>query len=171
MIKAIVQQDSSPVLRQVSKEVPTEWFNTTKLNNILQDLSDTLDAAHDGVAIAAPQIGEGYRIFVVSKKVFEWPETDQPFNPEFINPIIVKRSRKTKMMDEGCLSVRHWFGKTKRSEKVTVEAYNASGEKFNYHGEGLLAQIFQHEIDHLNGILFNDHATHLHYDEDSANSR
>lgn len=165
MIKKIVQQDQSPVLRATAKPVSNDLFNTPALKKIITNMSDTLNNAHDGVAIAAPQINEGLRIFVVSHKVFDWPPEDTPFNPEFINPVIIKKSKKTKLMDEGCLSVRHWFGQTKRSEKVTVEAYNFAGQKFTYHGEGLLAQIFQHEIDHLNGILFNDHAKNLHHDD------
>lgn len=165
MIKPIVQQDQSPVLRTVAKPVPNDFFNTPALKKLIANMSDTLNNAHDGVAIAAPQINESLRIFVVSHKVFDWLPEDEPFNPEFINPVIIKKSKKTKVMDEGCLSVRHWFGQTKRAEKVTVEAYNLAGQKFNYHGEGLLAQIFQHEIDHLDGILFNDHAKNLHHDK------
>ncbi len=62
------------------------------------------------------------------------------------------------MLDEGCLSVRFLYGKIKRSEKATVTAYDETGKKFSYSGTGLMAQIFQHETDHLNGILFIDTA-------------
>jgi peptide deformylase len=64
-------------------------------------------------------------------------------------------------MEEGCLSVRWVYGKTKRADKAMVEAYNERGHKFVRQGSGLLAQIYQHEIDHLNGILFIDKASHL----------
>ena len=64
-------------------------------------------------------------------------------------------------MDEGCLSVRGVYGTTKRHERVTVRARNQDGTKFERGGGGIMAQIFEHEIDHLNGILFIDHAEHL----------
>ena len=76
----------------------------------------------------------------------------------FINPKILKLSKSTKMMDEGCLSVRYLYGKVKRSQKAMVEAYNENGKRFTKGGSGILAQIFQHEIDHLNGVLFIDTA-------------
>ena len=79
----------------------------------------------------------------------------------FINPKITKISKKKQTVREGCLSVVGMFGAITRAEKVTVEAYNEKGEKFSRGASGLLAQIFQHEIDHLNGILFTDTACNL----------
>ena len=76
----------------------------------------------------------------------------------FINPKITKLSREKKWLPEGCLSVRPLFGKTFRSTKATAIAYDENGKKFTRGASGLLAQIFQHETDHLNGILFLDHA-------------
>ena len=76
----------------------------------------------------------------------------------YINPEIKKLSRTKTRVDEGCLSVRYLYGKVERSEKATVTAYDENGHKFTRGGSGLLAQIFQHEIDHLNGILFIDKA-------------
>ena len=79
----------------------------------------------------------------------------------FINPKITKISKKKQAVKEGCLSVIGVFGAMQRAEKVTVEAYNEKGEKFSRGASGLLAQIIQHEMDHLNGILFIDTATNL----------
>jgi peptide deformylase len=77
----------------------------------------------------------------------------------FINPEIIKASKvKKSMRGEGCLSVRFTYGTTKRFDKATVKALDEQGKEFIMDGSGLLAQIFQHEIDHLNGILFIDHA-------------
>lgn len=76
----------------------------------------------------------------------------------FINPKISKLSREKCWMSEGCLSVRPLFGRTFRSKKATVTAYDENGKKFERGASGILAQIFQHETDHLNGILFIDHA-------------
>ena len=79
-------------------------------------------------------------------------------NRVFINPKISKLSREKEWVPEGCLSVRPLYGKTRRSKKATVTAYNENGKKFTRGASGLLAQIFQHETDHLDGILFIDHA-------------
>jgi peptide deformylase len=79
----------------------------------------------------------------------------------FINPEIIKTSRKKSESYEGCLSVRHKFGFTDRYDRVTVRAQDEHGEEFTRGSGGLLAQIFQHEIDHLNGVLFIDHATRV----------
>ncbi len=76
----------------------------------------------------------------------------------FINPKISKLSRDKEWVPEGCLSVRWLYGNTYRSKKATITAYDQEGKKFTRGASGLLAQIFQHETDHLNGILFIDHA-------------
>ncbi|MFA6000113.1 MAG: peptide deformylase, partial [Candidatus Paceibacterota bacterium] len=76
----------------------------------------------------------------------------------FINPKISKMSKDKEWLMEGCLSVRPLYGKTWRSKKATITAYDENGKKFVRGASGLLAQIFQHETDHLNGILFIDHA-------------
>ena len=76
----------------------------------------------------------------------------------YINPEIKKLSKNKERLDEGCLSVRYLYGKVERSEKASIEAYDESGKKFKMGASGLLAQIFQHEVDHLNGILFTDKA-------------
>ncbi len=74
-------------------------------------------------------------------------------------------------MSEGCLSVRGTYGTVLRHEKATVVAYDQRGKQFTYHGSGLIAHIFQHEIDHLNGILYIDKAIKLEEDEDIASAR
>ncbi len=83
----------------------------------------------------------------------------------FINPKISKLSRDKEWVPEGCLSVRPFYGKTYRSKKAIVTAYDENGKKFERGGSGLLAQIFQHETDHLNGILFIDHAKDVKAEE------
>ena len=79
----------------------------------------------------------------------------------FINPEILKTSKNKAVFEEGCLSVRWLYGKVRRSQKTLVKAYNENGKLFTMGGSGLLSQAFQHEIDHLNGILFTDKATNL----------
>ncbi len=169
--------DVAGVLRQTAKEVPVAEIKNSKIKKILSEMSASLKSQGDGVAIAAPQIGYSLRIFVVSGKIFaanfaknredELAEgnnfieekTEEKFKDLiFINPKISKLSRDKEWMPEGCLSVRPFYGKTWRSKKATVTAYDENGIKFARGGSGLLAQIFQHETDHLNGILFIDHA-------------
>jgi peptide deformylase len=166
----IIVQKGEAVLRQVAEKVPVSEIRSEKIQKILIDMSAALATQDDGVAIAAPQIGIPLRIFVVSRKVEimlkgleEAPETEQAMIKDtvYINPEISKVSRKKQIMDEGCLSVRPIFGKVERSEKATVTAYDENGKKFTKGASGLLAQIFQHETDHLNGILFVDKATDL----------
>ncbi len=165
-----IVQKGEAVLRLTAEKVPVGEIKTERIQNILKDMSTALATQDDGVAIAAPQIGIPLRIFVVSKKVEiilkgleEAPETEKnKINDAiYINPEISKVSKKKQIMDEGCLSVRPIFGKVERSEKATVTAYDENGKKFTRGGSGILAQIFQHEIDHLNGVLFIDKATDL----------
>lgn len=171
----IVQQDA-PVLRAQAELVNPKDFDSPRLKKILNDMKVALEKEEDGVAIAAPQIGVPLRIFVVSHRVFEMdthsPDTALPPEPKtgekvraedmiFINPEIIKVSRKKAWMPEGCLSVRWYYGEVARADKATVRAYNEHGKLFTRGGSGLLSQIFQHEIDHLNGVLFIDAARHV----------
>lgn len=159
-----------PVLREIAKEVPVSAINTPKLRKIIADMKSALDSQEDGVAIAAPQIGESLRIFVVSERALDVPDNleerrKESKKPEksyghiiYINPVITKTSKIKEFLEEGCLSVRYAYGKVNRAQKVTVKALNENGEPVTRPAKGLMAQIFQHEIDHLNGILFIDKA-------------
>lgn len=167
---SIVQKDTEEgkVLRDKAAEVPSSLFQTEELKNILHDMRTALESQNDGVALAAPQIGVSKRIFVVSPKIFA--EDVENMKLTFINPEIIKKSKDKKLVDEGCLSVRWWYGKIERSSKVTIKALDEDGNEFQMEGSGLLAQIFQHETDHLNGILFVDNATELfELDKDKIN--
>ncbi|HLP86670.1 MAG TPA: peptide deformylase [Candidatus Paceibacterota bacterium] len=164
-------QSGDNVLRKISKEVPVASITKPKIQKIIADMSEALDSQFDGVAIAAPQIGVSLRIFVVSGKVFDEDfingknleknyssEKKREPNMVFINPVFKKTSQDKKLMMEGCLSVRPLYGKVRRATRATVVAYNEKGVKFTKEASGLLAHIFQHEMDHLEGILFIDKA-------------
>ena len=170
----IVQKDNK-VLRQIAKEVQVKEIGERKINDLIKKMSDVLSLAEHGVALAAPQIGESLRLFIVDKNAL------LPHKPEdkiedklkekkkkkktdpwvFINPIIKKISKKKQIVGEGCLSVEGMFGTVKRADKLSVGAYDENGKKFTRGASGLLAQIIQHETDHLNGILFIDKAEQL----------
>lgn len=174
-MRKIVQKDDK-VLRRNAKEVSVKEITSSRIKKILREMSQALKKQDDGVAIAAPQIGYSLSIFVVSGKIFEkdfMRKRDEAQIPPpdlsrssgkgkkdliFINPKISKLSREKEWMPEGCLSARWLYGKTFRSKKATVAAYDENGKKFIRGASGLLAQIFQHETDHLKGILFIDHA-------------
>ncbi len=167
-----IVQDGDPVLRAVAAPVALADISSKEIRDVLARMNMALDKEHDGVAIAAPQIGVSLRIFVVSRKAFAIDDEERTGekpsalniperNMVVINPEIVKLSKRKLTVPEGCLSVRWLYGKTRRHEKVLIRGYDEHGKAFTYGGSGLLAQIFQHEIDHLNGILFSDHATDL----------
>jgi peptide deformylase len=147
-MKAIVQ-NGDPVLREQSQPVSEEQFGTKELAAQVKDMVDALDAATDGVALAAPQIGISLRIFVVRYDRLHPPPEGSPLPPDvgvFINPEFTRVSRRREVMDEGC------------HERATVRARAEDGSRFERGGGGILAQVYQHEIDHLDGVLFIDDA-------------
>lgn len=156
-----IVQNGNKVLRQIAKEVTEKEFGSTKLAQILEDMRKALDSQDDGVALAAPQIGVSKRIFIVSPKVFRDKDISKKLPLIYINPVITKISKDKKKMDEGCLSVRPLYGIVKRASRATVEAQDEKGESFSVAASGLIAQIFQHETDHLDGVLFIDKATNV----------
>ena len=176
-MKKILQKES-PVLRKVGESIPIGEITSPKIQKIIKEMRVALASQDDGVAIAAPQIGESLRIFVVSgrlfkieKKIAAGNDIDEPKKEGrdetmykdlvFINPIIEKVSRKKVLVEEGCLSIRWLYGKVKRAEKVSISAYDETVRKVRRGASGLMAQVFQHEVDHLNGILFTDKASEV----------
>ncbi|MZP29047.1 peptide deformylase [Heliobacterium undosum] len=131
-----------PVLREKAK--PVTRFNSN-LGRLIDDMFDTMAAAR-GVGLAAPQIGIGKRVCVVEvgKRRFE-----------LVNPEIIEAEGE-QCDAEGCLSIPDYTGSVKRFQRVRVKAQDRNGETFIAEGTDLLAVAFQHEIDHLDGILFVD---------------
>ncbi len=165
-----ILQKENKVLRYKALPVPIKQITSPKIQELITDMKKALASQDDGVAIAAPQIGSSYRIFVVSGKIFDPEFGEENYTGKnlsryedlvFINPEFVKLSKKKTLLPEGCLSVRWLYGDVERSTQATVKAYNERGELFTRGASGLLAQIFQHEIDHLEGILFIDKARNL----------
>jgi len=133
-----------PVLRQKAKRVANI---DGSIQRLIDNMIDTMRAVH-GVGLAAPQIGMSLRIAVI-----EIPEKEVI---TLINPEIVRREG-VRVVDEGCLSYPGYYGEITRSKVVKVKAQNRQGKKVRLKGEELLAQALEHEIDHLNGILYVDH--------------
>jgi peptide deformylase len=139
-----------PVLHQKAKKIKRVDASTQKL---VDDMLESMRAAH-GLGLAAPQIGIGLRVFVI-----EMPEgKDEPNSGEqviLINPEIVKAEGE-QIGEEGCLSIPGYVGIVRRALKVSVKGLNRKGKEVRVKGEGLLARAMQHEIDHLDGILYTD---------------
>ncbi len=167
-----IVQNGHKVLREVAKPVDISDITKKKIQKIISDMQIALSTQSDGVAIAAPQIGVSLRIFVVSGKIFDEDFVrneglKNKIKPDFkdlifINPVFIKISKDKKLLTEGCLSVRPLYGKVRRATKATVGAYDEKGKYFEMDGTGLLAHIFQHETDHLDGVLFIDKAKDIH---------
>mgnify|MGYP001569580945 CR=1 FL=1 len=156
-----IVQDGDPVLRECAQAVPLKDIPSAKIQKVISDMRMAMESQKDGVAIAAPQIGVPLRIFMVSDSIMK--EADENYksigrNLVFINPEITKLSRDKHEVEEGCLSVRWKYGKVSRSIKATISGHNEIGEKVVRGASGLLAQVFQHETDHLDGTLFIDKA-------------
>jgi len=153
-VRPIVLSDS-PLLRQRSRRVR---HVTPSLQQLIDDMVETMRAAN-GVGLAAIQIGLPERVIVV-----EVPEEDEDGkNPRprrlyaVINPELARRSREMEDGIEGCLSIPGWVGEVPRHATVTVKGLDRQGHGLRVKVEGLLARVFQHEIDHCDGVLFIDH--------------
>lgn len=158
----IIVQDPDPILREKSK--PVTKFNAN-LHKLLDDMAETMYHAN-GVGLAAPQIGILKRVIVIDTG-------DEHGLIEMVNPEIIAREGE-QFGPEGCLSIPGINGDVRRAMKVKVRGQDRYGNEFSMEGEGLLARAFQHEVDHLNGVLFTDLAERIYElqpeEEDEADS-
>ncbi len=136
-----------PVLR--TKAAPVATFDPA-LSSLVADLFDVM-YREKGVGLAAPQVGESSRVFVVDVE----DEDEVRTRLAFVNPVIIRREG-TLSAEEGCLSIPGYRDDVKRWALVEVEARDENGQPFTLTAEGLLARAIQHELDHLDGILFID---------------
>jgi peptide deformylase len=155
MVRKIVKY-GEPVLEKPAQ--PVTEFGTPALKEIISDMFETMYAAK-GVGLAAPQIGLSQRISVIDTSVGE----DEAQKIVIINPEITFREG-SQTGEEGCLSIPGFREQVTRCQKVVVNAYNEKGEPVELAGEELLARALEHEIDHLNGILFITHLSALKRD-------
>lgn len=145
-----------PILRQVSK--PVERVDDD-LRRLADDMLETMYDA-PGIGLAAIQIGLPLQMLVI-----DLAKDDQPKAPQvIINPQIVAHSDEPSVYEEGCLSIPEYYAEVERPASVTVTHLDRDGKKQTIEAEGLLATCLQHEIDHLNGVLFIDHISKLKRD-------
>jgi len=133
-----------PILRQKSKRVRTI---AGSIQRLIGNMIETMHSS-GGVGLAAPQVGVPLRVIVIGI-----PEGE---NITLINPEIVRRTGE-RLVTEGCLSIPGYFGEVKRAQSVRVKGRDLSGKEIRIKAEELLAQALEHEIDHLNGVLYIDH--------------
>lgn len=154
-IRDIVKVESgNPVLREKARKIQKI---DAALQTLIDDMIETMRQA-PGVGLAAPQVGVGLRLIVVEAP----EEEDDPQSGKvyaIINPEIVKASAEMIEGDEGCLSIPGWNGTVNRHVWVVVKGMDREGREFRIRARDYVARIFQHEIDHLNGVLFTDHIT------------
>lgn len=154
--------ENHPALHAIAEEITTEEIQNGLVTKLVKDMREALKRySVDGftaVAIAAPQIGVSKRLFIIEDQ-----STDRDSLPSLIavNPTIVKTSKKTHIVGEGCLSIPDLYGEVRRHTNVTMRALDEHGNPYERGAGGLLAQIIQHENDHLDGILFTDRAERI----------
>jgi len=139
------------ILREKSANINSDELNGKGLKALFDDMAFTM-LKRDGVGLAAPQIGKNIRLIVVNTK-------DGPI--DMVNPVFIKKSWSKEWGEEGCLSVPNTFGKVRRHKKITCTYLDGNGQKKKIEAKGFFARIIQHEIDHLDGILFIDKAKDL----------
>jgi len=146
-----IRFDGDPILRQKATKISRIDESIRKLAD---DMWETMMAEH-GVGLAAPQIGLSRRLIVIHLPEGYEYEDDPEFNFKLANPEIIK-SFGEQTGQEGCLSIPGWVGDVPRAESVTVKAIDMNGRPVRIKATGHLAVVFQHEIDHLDGILYTD---------------
>ena len=161
-IRSIIGPDN-PILRKKARAVAN--VNDPAVQKLIDDMLETMREA-PGVGLAAPQVAVSQRLTVIEYAELppDAPEDAPPPEPKLyviINPEIVARSDEMVDGTEGCLSIPGYVGNVLRHEAVTVKALNRKGKPIKIKAKGWLARIFQHEIDHLDGVLFIDKASKM----------
>ncbi|KKU47602.1 MAG: Peptide deformylase [Parcubacteria group bacterium GW2011_GWA2_46_9] len=150
-ILPIVKWPSSS-LKLKSDEIGLSDIKSDEIQNLIDNMIATMYHL-DGVGIAAPQVGKNIRVVIIT-------QNGKPIS--LINPKITRKSLRKEILDEGCLSVPGFYGLVRRSIKVSIKAYSREGQECQFAADELTSRIIQHEIDHLDGILFIDRAKKIH---------
>ncbi len=142
-----------PVLRKISREIPEGHAG---LGDFIRNMFETMYDS-EGVGLAAPQVGQSVRLFVVDASPFAEDEPAlEGFKKVFINPVMLERSGERVPFNEGCLSIPNIREDVIREEKVLIRYQDPEGEWYEEEYDGIASRVIQHEYDHLEGILFTD---------------
>src|SRR3989344_8793303 len=185
----ILPLEKNPFLREVSRELSNEDVHSPRITKLIAEMKRLLAKEEFGVALAAVQVGEPLRLFIVSGRALSRGARNSPDEKKkkseselqatgcelqaisdqiYINPVLQKLSRGKEVKHEGCLSLRGKWGEVPRAEKATLRYLDESGKPHTRGASGFLAHIFQHEMDHLEGVLYIDKAVQI-YDEQEEN--
>ncbi len=178
-MRTILPQEENPALREVASDIPLKDIGSARIKGLISEMKELLSHEKYGVALAAPQLGEPIKLFIVSGRALardkrnaddepdKKDEDEPPPLPDqvYINPKLLKLSRTKKEKHEGCLSIRGIWGIVPRAEKASITAYDEEGRVFTRGASGFLAHVFQHEMDHLQGILYIDKAKEIYDDK------
>ena len=151
-------------LREKSKEIDRVFLLSADTQHFIQQLIETM-YNDDGAGIASPQVGKNIRICIIGKSSIKLDKKTSIKASEdliLINPIWTKTSIRKDWDTEGCLSVPKTYGKVKRYKHITVKAWDKDGKEINFEAHNFFARVIQHEIDHLDGILFIDKAKDIY---------
>lgn len=138
----------NPVLRQRAKKINPEEIKNATIQKLISDMKETVIPA-GGIGLAAPQVGVSVRLIIIAV---------QDKKMALINPEIINFSWRKETAEEGCLSVPGKWGSVKRSKIIKVKAIDENGKIVKFKAKDLFARVIQHEVDHLNGVLFIDRA-------------
>lgn len=158
-IITIASKANEKFLRTPVAPMDISALKKKELHAIIRDMRATMTAAN-GIGLAGNQVGLSLRLFVafVEDKFYS-----------ILNPEVIKRSKEKEVLEEGCLSIPGMYGDVARPAEIVLSGYDKNGKKVKIKASGLRARVFQHETDHLNGILFTDTATNIHeYKPDQA---
>ncbi|KKQ28128.1 MAG: Peptide deformylase [Candidatus Magasanikbacteria bacterium GW2011_GWC2_37_14] len=150
----------NPKLRERSTEIDRDFLLSPEIQTLIIEMSPKMYTS-DGIGLAAPQVGYNIRLCIIGKEALKLDKKNKlpvEFDLILVNPTWQKTSRKTNIDEEGCLSVPGIIGKVKRQSDIEVEAWNEKGEKIKFAAHNYFARVIQHEVDHLDGILFIDKA-------------
>lgn len=148
-------------LRRKASKFDFKKHNKKEIRELVKKMRVVMKKVN-GIGLSANQIGLDMRVFTA--------QPEKKFYTVF-NPEIIKESDEKVDMEEGCLSVPNLYGSVERAEKVTLTGFDINNKKLKIKAWGLLARVFQHEIDHLNGILFIDKCKEVHKIEEASTSK
>ncbi len=162
-MKLKIVKQPADILQQKTKEVTQEELESDEFQTLIDNMMETMHSA-DGVGLAGPQVNKSKRLTIISSHALENIDHELIESSEdlpLINPYWEKLDKKQTVDQEACLSIPNTFGKVKRWKNIEVKALDREGNKLTFQASDYLARVIQHEVDHLEGVLFTEKATEI----------